>query len=419
MAKKRRRKKKRIFLPKVQTIFCLLSIVFILGCCVYYGNRLIKYYKIYNPKNEEGEVLLNLASTITDSSNIVEAGDGLYSVNGNYIFKGEDSNNYILLDDILFRIIRVNGDKTIDLVMDESINRVEWNEEITTYDKSNLKKYLEDKVLSILDKDKLVETTYCLDSVHELSDVKCDKTNNESFIRPLGINDYLNSLNNNKSYIKDEYVWLYNSGINNAWHTTNNYLSNSNPTNLYGVKAVVTLKNSITFLKGDGTETNPYIIEKNDYNIKVGSYLDINDDIYIVYEIGSDYYKIESNNVIKDKQMFDKSSTSYENSSLKKYLEDTYLNKLSYKDMLKEVDFGKYKSKIGILSNKDLKFNSSLNNYYLSDSENDLVSVYNGSVLRSVPDTKRNIRYALGLNSKLSIISGNGSKYAPYIVEVK
>ena len=82
MAKKKRRRKKRIFLPKVQTTFCILSILFILSCRGYYGMRLIKYYKIYNPKNEAGEVLLNLSSKIIDDENIVESGDGLYSVSG-------------------------------------------------------------------------------------------------------------------------------------------------------------------------------------------------------------------------------------------------------------------------------------------------------------------------------------------------
>ena len=419
MTKKRRRRKKRVFLPKIQTGFCILSIIFILGCCGYYGRRLIKYYKIYNPKNEEGEVLLSLASTITDSSNVVESRAGLYLINGNYIYKGEYVNNYLLVDDIVFRILRVNGDKTIDIVMDESLNKVEWNSEITTYDKSNLKKYLDNNVLKILDKNKLVETSYCVDKVFELSEVNCNDVNNDNYIRPLGINDYLNSLNNNKSYIKDEYVWLYNSGNNNAWHTTTNYVSNSNPTNLYGVKAVVTLKNSITYLKGDGTETNPYIIEKNDYKVKVGSYLDINDDIYIVYEIGNDYIKAESNKVIKGKQIFDKTNSDYSSSYLKNYLEGTYINNLKYKDFLKEVNFGSYSSKIGILSASDLKFNSTLNNYFLSDSVDNEVSIYNGSVLKSVPDSKRNVRYTIGLSNNLRIISGNGSKYAPYIVEVK
>ena len=417
MAKKRRRRRKRIFLPKVQTTFCILSLIFILGCGVYYGSRLYKYYKIYNPKNEKGEVLLNLSSKIIDDNKLVESGDGLYQINGNYVFKGKNVDNYILVSDMLFRILRINGDKTIDLVMDEYVNRVIWNKEITDYDKSSIKTYLDEKVLPLIKKDYLNTTSYCTDKIYELSEVSCNNTNNSSLIRLLGINDYLNSMNEDKSFISDDYVWLYNSAKNNVWHTTDNYISNSNPTNLYGVKGVITLKNSTTYLKGNGTIDNPYIIDDNKQEIKVGSYLDINDNIYIVYEVGKDYFKVESNKLIKDKMMFDKSSSDYSKSSIKTYLENTFVDKLKIDNYLKEVDFNGVKSKIGLLSSNDLKFNSSLNNYYLSDSGASEVTVYNGSVVKSSPSTKRNIRYALGIKKDLNIISGNGSKYAPFIVE--
>ncbi len=421
MAKKRKKRKRRIFAPKVQTIFCILSFIFVLICGIYYGKRFMKYYKIYNPKGESGEVLLNLSSKIIEDSKVVENGDGLYNINGNYVYKGQKVNNYIIVDEILFRIMRINGDKTLDLVMDEYINKLEWNKEITTYDKSSIKTYLESKVLPIIKEDNLVKTSYCVDKIYELSEISCDETDNKSYIRLLGINDYLNSLNDNKTYMNsgNEYDWLYNSGKNNVWHTTGTYISNSKPTNVYGVKPVITLRNSTTFSKGEGTRDNPYLIESNKKQIKVGSYLDIGDDIYIVYEVGDNYLKVESNKVIKEKQIFDKTSSNYKDSSLKNYLEKTYLEKLKYKDFLKEVDFTGYTSKIGLLTSSDLKFNSSLNNYYLSDSDNGEVVLYNGSVLKSEPSSKRNVRICLGVSKDLKILSGNGTSYAPFIVEVK
>ena len=349
---------------------------------------------------------------------IVESGSGLYLINNNYVYKGEEVDNYILINNILFRIIRINSDKTMDLVMDEYVNKVMWNKEITTYDKSSIKTYLEKTILPLVNENYLVKTSYCTDKIYELKEVSCDNTNNDSYIRLLGINDYLNSLDDDKSYMSGDYVWLYNSGKNNAWHTTEKYISNSDPNNLYGVKAVITLKNSVTYLKGNGTKDNPYTLEENNQDIKVGSYLDINDNVYIVYEVGSNYLKVESNKLLKDKQMFDKTSTNYEKSSLKTYLENTYLDKLKINNYLTTVDFNGIESKIGLLSSKDLKFNSDLNNYYLNDVEDEEVVVYNGSVLKSAPSTKRNIRYALGIKKNLKIVSGNGSKYAPFIVEV-
>ena len=90
MKKRKTKKRRRMIKPKIQTAFCLISLAFIIGCCIYYGNRLIKYYKIYNPKSETGETLMTLASTITSKSQIVYEGDGLYLDNGNYIYKERD-----------------------------------------------------------------------------------------------------------------------------------------------------------------------------------------------------------------------------------------------------------------------------------------------------------------------------------------
>ena len=319
----------------------------------------------------------------------------------------------------LFRILKINSDKTMDLVMDEYINRLEWNKEITTYNSSSIRTYLEKNILPSLNIDRLTKTTICDDLVYDLKEISCEKPSKEDYIRLLGVDEYLNSLNNDKTFLNDgnEYYWLYNTGKNNVWHTTGTYLSNSKSTNVYGIKPVITLRNSVTYLKGDGTKDNPYSLEK-EKDIKVGSYLDLNDDIYIVYEVGDNYLKVESNKVLKTKREFDSSTNDYDNSSLKSYLEKTYIDKLKYKDLLKEVSFGETKSKVGILSNKDLKFNSGLNAYFLSDKEGNGVSLYNGSVLTSEVSSKRNVRPCLGLKIDLKIVSGNGSKYAPFIVEV-
>ena len=414
---KKRKTKKIIKAPKIQTIFCIISIIFILSCCFYYGRRLIKYYKIYNPKSENGETLVNLASSIITSSSIVYEGDGLYISGGNYLYKGTSVNNYIIIDNMLFRIVRINTDKTIEVILDDYINKIEWNDEITEFSKSNISKYLEDKFLNIVDKSLFVKSSICSDVVPELSEITCEKQESNTYVKLLGISDFLNSMSNSKTYlVKDnEYLWLYNYGKNNVWHTTGNSVSNSLPTKMYGVKPVLTLKNSTVLISGDGSINNPYQISENKNEIKVGSYLDINDNTYIVYEVGDDYLKVESDKVLKD-IIFDKTSNDYSKSSLKKYL-DNYVKDLKIDDLLCEVDFSNSKSKYGILSLDDLKFNDTLKNYYLSDTKDKQVYLYNGSLLTSKVDTKRNVRYGLGLTKSLKIKSGNGSKLAPFIVE--
>ena len=186
---------------------------------------------------------------------------------------------------------------------------------------------------------------------------------------------------------------------------------------MYGVKPVLTLKNSTVLLSGDGTNDNPYQIQENKKAIKVGTYLDINDEIYIVYDVGDNYYKVESDKVLKN-IIFDKTSNEYSNSSLKKYL-DSYVDSLGIDKLLVDVSFQDNTSKIGLLSLDDFKFNDSLKNYYLNDTKDKEVYLYNGSLLTSKVNVSRNVRFGLGITKDLKIISGNGSKIAPYIVEGK
>ena len=68
--KKTRRLKKGIF----QTIFCFVSLIFIIGCCIFYGSRLIKYYKIYNPKSESGEAIQLISNALVQDTPIVFEG---------------------------------------------------------------------------------------------------------------------------------------------------------------------------------------------------------------------------------------------------------------------------------------------------------------------------------------------------------
>lgn len=423
MKKKQKvKKKKRRIKSKIQTGFCLISLVFILGCCIYYGNRLIKYYKIYNPKSDSGDTLMTLAATITSKTSVTYEGDGLYLDNGNYIYKGEKVDNYILVNNILFRIMKINSDRTIDIAFDEYINKLPWDSEYKDYNESSIKEYLNKKVLDIFNKDILEHTVVCNPKVSKLTDVNCEEYDNKDYIRLLGLNDVLNSMvdGNDKSYlVKDsEFLWLYNETNSKAWHTTGSSLTSAEVANKYGIKPVLTLKNNVVLINGNGKKDNPYRIKDGGQEIGVGTYLDINDDIYIIYDIGEDYYKVQSNIVLPDTRIFDATTNDYSKSGLKYYLENEYVKSLSYSNLLKEVDFDGVKSKVGILNVNDFKFNSSLKGYFINEKVDDNIYLYNGSMTTSKVNIRRNVRPCLGITKDFNIISGNGSIMAPFIVEV-
>ncbi len=63
--------------------------------------------------------------------NVVTSGDGLYvdsTIDGRYIYKGGNPNNYIKLGDDLYRIMSVEKDGTIKVIKQESIGDMRWDE---------------------------------------------------------------------------------------------------------------------------------------------------------------------------------------------------------------------------------------------------------------------------------------------------
>ena len=63
--------------------------------------------------------------------NVVTSGDGLYvdsTIDGRYIYRGGNPNNYIRLGDDLYRIISLEKDGTIKVIKQDSIRMLPWDE---------------------------------------------------------------------------------------------------------------------------------------------------------------------------------------------------------------------------------------------------------------------------------------------------
>ena len=432
--KKDKKENKKTFI--MQCIFCAVSFLFILGCCIFYGSRLIKYYKIYNPKAEDGEKANFLSSNIGGKSEIVYEGTGLYKVNGNYIYKGNVTNNYIKYNNLLWRIIKINSDDTMDIILDESINLLNWDNKNVSFDKSNVYNYLNKEFVNNLNKDMLVKGSICNDSVNELNNITCN-SNVNNYVKLMDISNFLNSFVSQESYITsaDEIMWLSNYGSDFIWHTNGNSVSKSTGDNFYSIRPVVTLKGTSITYGGDGTIDNPYIIEKEDNSLKIGDYLKINEDVWTVYNKEKGIIRLSLNNVLDKSLPYSNDEIKYDTSDVNTvagYLNKTYYDSLEYKDLLKEVAWntnkynGSYsnendtvKAKVGLLSINDIKFNNELNNYYLSSYNDEYVYVYGDVLKESKPTTMRNIRPCIAISDDVNISSGDGTSDSPYVVEVK
>lgn len=426
------KKDKLIYL--IQALFCILSIIFIFGCCIFYGSRLIKYYRIYNPKTEGGEVIELIGSSITNSTPYVTEGEGLYRIGGASIFKGDNVNNYLYFANEMWRIVTVNADGSLEVTTDKYINALSFNDEAVAFNKSNLNKYLNEVFLKTLNMDYLSQTAYCLDEVEDIASITCKDIVSTDYVRILGVSEFLNSKVEGKSYLSSEDgYWIYNTSSEGAWHTSGVSLSLSSYTEGYLVKPVVRIKNSVQLLGGKGSLNDPYYIEKDDKNLEVGNYVKLANDVWVIYEVKENTINLALNNTISATHRFSSSTNKYDvndKNGIASYLNTTYLENLTYKDMLNDNEWytGAYDynyeniykteitSKVGIYNVADLKINNSSEIFYLmTPSETNYAYLYNMGLSKSKITLARNIKPTININ-KLPVESGKGTINDPYVL---
>lgn len=430
--KKKISKKSRI----IQTCFSLVSLIFILGCFIFYGSRLIKYYKIYNPKNEKGQAVTLIASSLTDNVAYQTEGEGLYRINGSSVFKGENVNNYFKYSGFVWRIVSINADGTIELVLNDSINSLMFNDKKTDFTNSDINKYLNEKFIKVLDVEYLTKTSYCLDEAESLDKITCTNTNTDNYVRLLGVTEFVNAKADNKNYlIDDSSYWLYNTSNEKVWGTNSDNVSLFDSNELNNVKPVVRLKNSNVLLGGTGTVEDPYYVEKNKKELAVGKYVKLDNDKWFIYDADDKTISLSAVTNLSSvyrfsnvKNVFDVEDTT----SIAHYLNNGYLESLSYKDILnmQKLNIGEYQTsykdvekqtieaKVGMYSIEDLKINDGSMYYLLTPAADGLVYYNSDSLIPSKITLSRSIKPTININ-KQKISSGEGTLEDPYVLEME
>ena len=76
---------------------------------------------------------------VVKESKIDEYGNGVYEMNGEYIYRGDDVNNYVKFNDQLWRIVKVDSEGDIKLVLAESTQEYyEWDNAYNSDKKENV-----------------------------------------------------------------------------------------------------------------------------------------------------------------------------------------------------------------------------------------------------------------------------------------
>ena len=311
-----------------------------------------------------------------------------------------------------------------------------FNNVHSTYKDSDIRKYLNEEYVKRLNLSDLANVAFCEDVVSDITKITCEKSIDTDYVRLLGINDFINSKIDNKTFINmNENAWLYNTSEDKVWNTNGVNISNGDANSNFYVKPVIRLKNSVALLSGKGTKENPYVVDNTNKEPQIGSVVKLGEDIFNIIKIEDKKAYIALNKNINTTFRFDMQTNVYnpENaSSVASYLNNSYLNTLSYKDNLvegtfytgaymtsyKDVTKTKVNAKVGMLSVLDVQIGSADSRYYLINGAEEGYAYYNnyGVLSKSKITISREIKPVLVIElNKLKV--GEGTVEVPYSME--
>ena len=319
--------------------FVLISLILILTLIGTYTYRLIHYYNLEHPKTTESINLL--ANQIINNEKIVFKDSGLYLNEDEYIYKGEVENNYIYYSGMLFRIMKINSDKSIKVVSDDIVSSLVWNYENNDFEGSYIDKWLNEDVFykRLINPDKyIVSSSWCIDKIEKDTDV-CKK----KIERKIGLityQEYKDALAN-KSYLNiGKYFFTINGSEDNKVFYIFKEGGVSDESNdgatyySYGIRPSFTLNNNIQYIRGTGTKEDPYIIEENT-EVNVGDYINYSDKLWKIIDTNetyklmlTDYLKV-NDNVLE--RSFSRTTSNFSLTDyygLARYLNTNYYNTL-------------------------------------------------------------------------------------------
>lgn len=250
-------------------------------------------------------ITANLKETLLE--NVVTSGSGLYNLNNEYYFRGDNVNNYLIFDGIKWRITKINSDGSIRLLEDNRRQSVVWdnrynsdklsetgiNNFINNGLNSRMKDYLEsiynsEEVLSNNGKGYIKPTTLCIGkrSVEETNNtgsIECNETLENQYLGLIQINEFLlasldpscikttdiscTNYNYLANFINPYWTLTANSENNHQVYKISNNVTSSNASNNGMARLVINISEN-TNVTGNGTEEDPYIVSGFDTELK-------------------------------------------------------------------------------------------------------------------------------------------------------
>lgn len=228
---------------------------------------------------------------------VAESGNGLYNVNEELVYRGDNVNNYLKFSNKTYRIVKFVDNSPVIIYTDERLDNVVWD------DRYNVNKSAEvgindfsvsrirDSLNNLYKGSTLIsESNKSLVIAHNLfigkrKNTETDKTGaieksaiiENQFIGLLPLYDFLNasldqnclssvsaSCTNYNYLAKYNYSWWTITANGDNTHQTykiNKSASNSTNSSSASLRPVLHLAKDLLYVSGDGTKNNPYVVK--------------------------------------------------------------------------------------------------------------------------------------------------------------
>lgn len=275
---------------KMKNVSCKATVIVSYAGGEYRYTPLLDCGKDYSTKT--------LSSYISENEPKVYNGSGLYELNGELVYRGDKPNNYVKFSGKVWRIVKIENNQVVMILNDKGSKSI-WDDRFNTergrndgindytvsriYDTLN-DMYNDDGYLSKSNKKLLAVHTLYTGKRYETdiyNDGSIEKSNNfeNQYIGLLPMFDYINaSIDSNCNAINTTSCLNYNylSYYDYSWWTITADASNTHKvyrisnggeiestraaSSAY-VKPVIYLAKDVLYSKGNGSESDPYIIK--------------------------------------------------------------------------------------------------------------------------------------------------------------
>ena len=258
-----------------------------------------KLIKSASENNDNRDGLYKMETVVTKGESLGVDEDG-YDLSSNelmsgYIFRGDNVNNYIKLDDVLYRIVKIDGNndfvlstsvKQENVVFDNRYNsESNSNEGINDYKKSRIYDSLASnyKLLKTegMVKQKGITKNICIGarSANDIAtdgSIECSKVLKDQYYSLIPVFDVMNAslsdeckTTTSKACMNYNYLIMGSSFWSQTPSTSNSYtvfevgngISSAKASNSNRMKHVYYLTSKLVYVSGNGTKTDPYIVK--------------------------------------------------------------------------------------------------------------------------------------------------------------